>query len=268
MACCYIAASMIAFIIKTCDVLNVDLNLQYNESLDPSKEHEGVSEADEETQIDQNGISTISISGMTCASCVTAIETALLAVKGVESALVSLHFHEARVFHSQDLAQKRLVSAIEEVGFEASLGERATPQKIDTLRQQTELQALSSSLSRLSVLSTVILILGDGVDYLGLAKFPPLIQADGIRQLSLLMLTAVSAFVYCKWIFRSAFEQARRLRLNMHILIAVSTLLGIALSLFNVLSAEAGTPATYYNTVVGVLFIVTAGRYVDLLSRR
>lgn len=37
MACCSIAASMIAFLIKICDVLNVNLNLQYNEACDTGK---------------------------------------------------------------------------------------------------------------------------------------------------------------------------------------------------------------------------------------
>ncbi|KAK5242733.1 hypothetical protein LTR20_003682 [Exophiala xenobiotica] len=268
MACCYIAASMIAFIIRTCDVLNVDLNLQYNESLDPSKHHEDVEESEGKQQTKTAGISTISITGMTCSACTTTIEKALLEVKGVESALVSLHFQEARVFHATDLDTKTLVSAVENVGYEAVPGERGATQKIETLQQQVELQSLSQCLSKLSVISTIILVLGDGLDYAGLYPIVDTYQMSGLRQMVLFVLAATAAFRYSKWIFGSASDQAKRFRVNMHSLISASTLLGLSLSVFNVFMTTSGRSATYYNTVVGVLFIVTAGRYVDLLSRR
>jgi Cu+-exporting ATPase len=259
---------MIAFIIRTCDVLNVDLNLQYNESLDPSKHHEDVEESGEKQQAETAGISTISITGMTCSACTTTIEKALLEVRGVESALVSLHFQEARVFHATDLDTKTLVSAVEDVGYEAVPGERAAPQKIETLQQQDELQSLSQCLSKLSVISTIILVLGDGLDYAGMYPVVDAYQMCGLRQMVLFVLAATAAFRYSKWIFGSAFDQAKRFRVNMHSLIGASTLLGLSLSVFNVFMTTSGRSATYYNTVVGVLFIVTAGRYVDLLSGR
>lgn len=261
---------MIALIIKTCDVLNVDLNLQYNESPDPNKAHEDVQDSPNETKTEKEGVSTISISGMTCSACTTTVESALRELKGVESALVSLHFQEARVFHAPDIDRTKLVSAITHVGYDASLGERAAPQKIDTIRQQAELLDLRKNLARLSTLSTIILILGDGVDYLGLDDvFHGHKLNAGFRQASLSALAGVAAFKYSNRIFRSAFEQAKRLRVNMHSLVAASSILGMGLSLFNVLSrADSNNPTTYYNTVIGVLFIVSAGRYVDLLSRR
>ena len=50
MACCYIAASMIAFIIRSCDALDINLHLQYNESVehaDDEDEEEVISEKQE-----------------------------------------------------------------------------------------------------------------------------------------------------------------------------------------------------------------------------
>jgi P-type Cu+ transporter len=84
MACCYIAASMIAFIINTCEALDINLHLQYNESVShdtfdddnvvPSYEpSDGDPMPHEKDADDAAGVSVYSIMGMTCAACTSTV---------------------------------------------------------------------------------------------------------------------------------------------------------------------------------------------------
>ena len=104
MACCYIVALMIAFIINTCDALNVNMNLQYNESLDASAKSK---HADDHAFLCEgpSGPTIISLGGMTCAACTWNVETALLTLEGVQRVMVSLLFQEARVMHDADVSK-------------------------------------------------------------------------------------------------------------------------------------------------------------------
>lgn len=57
------------------------------------------------------------IEGMTCASCVGAIEKALKAVPGVETALVNLATEKARITHATTVTRATLVATIEGAGY-------------------------------------------------------------------------------------------------------------------------------------------------------
>src|SRR5690606_8707164 len=66
----------------------------------------------------------IDIQGMTCASCVSRVEKALLKVPGVESASVNLATERASVSGGDPEA---LVSAVKKVGYEASIRQPDAP---------------------------------------------------------------------------------------------------------------------------------------------
>lgn len=64
---------------------------------------------------------TIAVSGMTCGACSSSVTEALEAVKGVESASVSLMTNTAQIKHSGDVTPTQLVSVVEDCGFDAVL---------------------------------------------------------------------------------------------------------------------------------------------------
>ncbi|KAF2114273.1 hypothetical protein BDV96DRAFT_647739 [Lophiotrema nucula] len=269
MACCYIAASMIAFIIRSCDALDINLHLQYNETVEHTYEDdEELHVGDEQQKVEESGVTVVSITGMTCAACTSTVETALKEVAGVNDALVSLPFQEARVLHDPKMDKKAIASAIEDVGYGAEIGERRGAQKIQTLQHTQELSMLRESLRGLSVLSAAIFALGTLLDYSG----PEWLLQMKIIRLSrpslLFVLTAVAAAKYSQWIFANAATAARVGRVNMHSLIAASTSVGLSLTLLNIYQGVPRPDAMYYDTIVGVLLIITVGRYMDLLSRR
>lgn len=258
---------MIAFIINTCDALNVDIHLQYNESLDPSgKRHHA---NDDPFPLEQHtGPTIISIGGMTCAACIGNVERALLTLEGVERVVVSLPFQEARVVHDADVSKEVIVSAVEDAGYDATIGQRAPTQRMETLQQNQELSSLSRSFSGSSQLSTILFAIGTGLDLLGWDSYVERIITPLGRQGALVFLTALISYHYGAFIHKSAWSQAKRGTVNMNTLISVSTTLGISLSILNVAMQGPRTAYTYFQTVAGLIMIVTAGKYLDLLSRR
>ena len=88
------------------------------------------------------------------------------------------------------------------------------------------------------------------------------------RPVILFVLTTVAVARYGNWIFKNARTAARYLRVNMHTLITASTVVGLSLTLLNMVQQTPRPDALYFDTTIGVLFIITVGRYMDLLSQR
>jgi len=61
----------------------------------------------------------LAIDGMTCASCVTRVEKALLSVPGVKSASVNLATKSARI--DGNAGPETLIAAVDDIGYGASL---------------------------------------------------------------------------------------------------------------------------------------------------
>ena len=258
---------MIAFIINTCDALNVDINLQYNESLDPSNKSKHADD-DASSVEEHSGPTIISIGGMTCAACTGNVETALLTLEGVQRVMVSLPFQEARAVHDADVSKDAMVAAIEGAGYDAKIGQRAPTQRIETLHQSQELSLLIKSFSGSSQLSTLLFALGTGADLVGWGSYLETFLTPLGRQGILLLLTATISYYYGSSIHKSAWVSATHFTVNMNTLISVSTTLGISLSALNIAMQGPQTAFTYFQTVAGLVMIVTAGKYLDLLSRR
>ncbi|KZO89613.1 heavy metal translocatin [Calocera viscosa TUFC12733] len=67
-------------------------------------------------------ITQLSISGMTCSSCTSAITSALMALPGVASVDVSLISHSAAVSHDENsISAKKLADEVEDIGFDAQV---------------------------------------------------------------------------------------------------------------------------------------------------
>jgi cation transport ATPase len=261
---------MIAFIIRSCDALDINLHLQYNESVENGYDdvEEALIDAENLQKIGESGVTIVSISGMTCAACTSTVEAALKDVEHVSDALVSLPFQEARVLHNGKASSKRIVKVIEDVGYDAMLGERAASQKIQTLQHTEELAILRKSLRGLSVYSGIIFALGTLLDYseINWLLTSPVFQT--VRPVVLFGLTAFAAIKHGGWIFQNAATAALKLKVNMHTLITTSTFVGLSLTLLNIFQLNSRPDAMYYDTIIGILLIITIGRYMDLLSRR
>ena len=268
MACCYIAASMIAFIINTCEALDVDINLQYNETLDPSKSSASSEDGSHASKQKSSGPTILSLSGLTCAACITNVEKVLLAVEGVERVVVSLPFQEAEVVHDAKVSNATMISAVEDAGYEADVGQRAPEQRVEAVQHNKELKLLSTAISEASQLSAGLFFVGPGCDLMGWTiRLDRMITPLG-RQAILMSLTLMIVFHSGHFIHQSTWSQMKKISVNMNSLISLSTTLGILLSIFNIVIQGPAKAYTYNQTVSGLILTVTAGRYLDLLSRR
>ncbi|KUI98419.1 heavy metal translocating P-type ATPase [Vibrio sp. MEBiC08052] len=61
------------------------------------------------------------VKGMTCASCVSSVEKALLSVSGIEGAQVNLSEQSAATFSAQQPNQEQLIAAIRSAGYDAEI---------------------------------------------------------------------------------------------------------------------------------------------------
>jgi copper chaperone len=70
-------------------------------------------------------ITTLSVRGMSCQSCVRHVEAAVRAVPGVVAVAVDLAGASVRVTHVPDVDVDAIVAAIDEAGYEAGGGATA-----------------------------------------------------------------------------------------------------------------------------------------------
>lgn len=64
---------------------------------------------------------TIQVNGMSCGHCTAAVERALMAVDGVTAAKADLGKKNATVTLSKDVEVQKLIDAVTEAGYEASI---------------------------------------------------------------------------------------------------------------------------------------------------
>lgn len=83
------------------------------------------------------------ISGMTCASCVSSVEKALISVKGVQKAQVNLAEQSALVFSTEPKEQieAELVTTVKEAGYQAQIIDDPATQQQKQIEQQEQAQA-------------------------------------------------------------------------------------------------------------------------------
>jgi len=112
-----------------------------------SANHPADRPADSNSAADERAVYLVSISDMTCASCVAAVERAIKSVAGVSQALVNLVEKQARVVGGNPSA---VVNAIIDQGYDAGLIEKSLPSDRLVLQFQGEpdgkLDALLSGL--------------------------------------------------------------------------------------------------------------------------
>src|SRR5437870_3798806 len=210
---------------------------------------------------------TLAIEGMTCASCVRTVETALQKVPGVEQASVNLATETARVRIDPDRVEfDQLVGAVKARGYGARRREAAEDREIEARRA-----ALSQTRRRFVVAA----VLGALAMVLAMSPlvFPDLERADWRAYLLFALATPVQ--FYSGWPFYvGAISAARHRQTNMSTLIAVGTTAAYGISVVatffsSVFSAAGLEPRMYlyYETSAVIIALVLLGRYLEARAR-
>ncbi len=195
----------------------------------------------------------LQVEGMTCASCVSRVEKALLKVPGVTSASVNLATEKATVQALSTVSSDALKAAIEKAGYAARTDEQAKPP--DGRRMPTWWPvALGAALSM--PLVAPMLLQPFGIDWM----------LAGWLQLAL----ATPVQFWLGWRFyRAGWKAVMAKAGNMDLLVALGTSAAYGLSVYLLWQhAGHGMPHLYFEASAVVITLVLLGKWLEGRAKR
>jgi Cu+-exporting ATPase len=204
---------------------------------------------------------TLSVSGMTCASCVSRVEKALKKTPGVVSAEVNLATEKAEVrfLGRPDEMAPRLIAAVEKAGYSASLpaDEKAQEVSGSSLPDWWPV-AVATVLSLPLVLPMIGMLFGQ--DW----------ALPGWWQLALA--TPVQFWLGARF-YRSAWKAVKAKAGNMDLLVALGTSAGYGLSLYLLIQGighegHGEAPHLYFEASAVVITLVLLGKWLEGRAKR
>jgi Cu2+-exporting ATPase len=196
------------------------------------------------------------VSGMTCASCASSVESILSHVEGVESAQVNFADSSVLVAFNPDVASKKeMQEAVENIGYELVVSEQVDEQQ----KQEKEEQKLKTAKLKL----TVAVLFSIPVVTIAMF-FPGMPFANWI----MLILSVPVIFYSGKEFFTIAWIRAKNRSVNMDTLIALGTGSAFLFSLFNTfypqyLLSRGLEPHVYYEVAAVIIALILLGRYFE-----
>ena len=196
---------------------------------------------------------TLQVEGMTCASCVGRVETALLKVPGVMGASVNLATERASVQALSTVSVSDLEAAVDRAGYKAKRVDAAKPTP-EVSRPQWWPVAVGAALT-LPLVAPMLLQLF-GIHWM----------LDGWVQLAL----ATPVQFWLGWRFyRAGWKALRAGTGNMDLLVALGTSAAFGLSLYLLFKhAEHGMPHLYFEASAAVITLVLLGKWLEVRARR
>ncbi|MEO6743281.1 MAG: heavy metal translocating P-type ATPase [Caldimonas sp.] len=201
-----------------------------------------------------NRETTLRIEGMTCASCSSRVEKALLKVPGVIAASVNLATERATVQARADVAATVLQAAVKKAGYEAS----ALPDPTQRAPAETPTPWWSVAVSVAFTLPIVMPMV--------LALFGVHAMLDGWLQLALA--TPVQFWLGARF-YRAGWRALRAGSGNMDLLVAIGTSAAYGLSLYRLfVPAPDGAPHLYFEASAAVISLVLLGKWLEGRAKR
>ena len=196
---------------------------------------------------------TLQVEGMTCASCVGRVETALLKVPGVIGASVNLATERASVQALSTVSVSDLEAAVDRAGYKAKRVDAAKPTP-EASRPQWWPVAVGAALTL--PLVAPMLLQPFGLHWM----------LDGWLQLAL----AAPVQFWLGWRFyRAGWKALRAGTGNMDLLVALGTSAAFGLSLYLLFKhADHGMPHLYFEASAAVITLVLLGKWLEVRAKR
>jgi Cu2+-exporting ATPase len=197
----------------------------------------------------------LSLPGIHCAACISAVETGLALVPGVASARVNLTLKRVSVEAAPSVGPADLIAALSRIGYEAHELDPGLLSATETDRQGRDL------LMRLGVAGFAMM----NVMLLSVAVWSG--AADATRDLFhwLSAAIAIPTVIFCgQPFFRNAWAALKARRLGMDVPISLAIVLATSISLYE--TTQGGHHA-YFDAAVMLTFFLLAGRYLDHRTR-
>lgn len=219
---------------------------------------------DQEPALDDDQIQ-LSVSGATCASCVAAIEKALLSVPGATNAHMNLADNTASVTGTADI--KALVRAIESAGYGASLIE--DPDTADDQKQEQDRRLYRTLMIKMLIslgLGIGLMIWGMGLGHDNMT----VTEANRNIWLVLGMITGLVMATTGGHYFTGAFKAFRHHNANMDTLIALGTGTAWAYSMVVTLFPDAVPMMArhvYFEASAMIIGMINLGQALELRAK-
>ncbi|WP_315697027.1 heavy metal translocating P-type ATPase [Paraburkholderia fungorum] len=197
----------------------------------------------------------LTISGMTCASCVSRIEKALMRTPGVEAASVNLATERAHVRILQGaVAADELVAAVERAGYRAAVVQDAREEAEPAAWIEAWPVIVAAALSLPLVIPTVAGLLGIEV------VLPVWLQW--------LLATPVQFWLGARF-YRAGWKALKAGAANMDVLVAVGTSAAYGLSTWLWLTRTGDTaPDLYFDAAAVVITLILLGKWLESRAKR
>ena len=213
----------------------------------------------------------LAITGMTCASCVNTIETALYKENGIAEVVVNLATEKARViFDPKLISEKQMINTITSVGYGAKKisSYRATSEDRESLERVRELRKQQLRLLGAVILSIPILILSMG-PMIGLPITLPLpgniIPGINNNTLIVMFLTIPVVFV-SGWQFHyGAIKVLRHGQFNMDVLVFLGTNAAFWYSMIGLVLQD--EKAIFFETAAYLITFLLLGKYLETRAK-
>ncbi len=196
---------------------------------------------------------TLLVEGMTCASCVSRVEKALLKVPGVSAATVNLATEKANIRALSTVPVAALKAAIEKAGYAAKAVQDVKPPSAPGLPTWWPV-AVSGALTFPLVMPMLLQLVG--VDWM----------PNGWLQLAL----ASPVQFWLGWRFyRAGWKAVLAKTGNMDLLVALGTSAAYGLSVYLLFKhAEHGMPHLYFEASAAVITLVLLGKWLEQRAKR
>lgn len=213
---------------------------------------------------------TLSVEGMTCASCVARVEKALKRVPGVRDAAVNLATETARVeLLSEAVPASELINAIVRAGYTARVKDDGHDRQ-EALRA-AELKSLKRDLAIAAVLTLPIFVvemgmhLFDRVHHYVMAR----IEEQNLHYI-LFVLATVVLFGPGLRFFRKGIPALLRRAPDMNSLVALGAGAAYLYSVFSTFVPDlmpSGTEYVYYEAATVIVTLILLGRYLEARAK-
>jgi Cu2+-exporting ATPase len=200
---------------------------------------------------------TFPVTGMTCASCVSSVESMLLAQPGVLNAAVNLATNTVQVEYVPGVIdERRMRAVVQSIGYDLLLGDEheatADLEEIQRARMSSLKQRLWASIA----LSTPLVVIGMFMMHEPWANFV------------MWALSTPVVLVFGRSFFINAWKQAKHRSANMDTLVALSTGVAYVFSVFNTTYPSFWTsrglmPHVYFEAAAVVITFILLGKFLE-----
>ena len=213
---------------------------------------------------------TFPVEGMTCASCVLRVETALKAVAGVEDAVVNLATESVSVeIEPSKVTMDTLKKAVEDAGYKiVDTADDVDSLKVEAEHRKQEYEDLWHRFKIGAILSAIIIV-GSMPEIFGFVRAIPV----GPRNILLLALTAPVLFYVGGRFFKGFWIAARHRTADMNTLISVGSLSAFLYSSIatlwpGIFETAGNSPYVYFDTSAVIITLILLGKILEAKAKQ